>query len=129
MIRGAVPPPQQGQTGTEETEEDPSLRPTGGPAPQRAPETRRLVPEGDPQGPGQAIQGVLEALHEQPTDHSRVLPPERIMSPQTAYLMVNMLRDVCIYGTAAEAAQLKRKDIRGKRPAPRTIVPMPGSWA
>jgi penicillin-binding protein 1A len=39
---------------------------------------------------------------------------KRVMSPQTAYLMCSMLRDVCTYGTGARASRLKRNDLAGK---------------
>jgi penicillin-binding protein 1A len=40
--------------------------------------------------------------------------PERVISPQTAYLMASLMKDVCVYGTGAKARKLKRKDISGK---------------
>ncbi|MFH0821915.1 MAG: transglycosylase domain-containing protein [Pseudomonadota bacterium] len=40
--------------------------------------------------------------------------PERVLSPQTAYFMIDMLHDACVSGTASEASKLKRKDIAGK---------------
>jgi len=39
---------------------------------------------------------------------------QRVISPQTAYLMVSMLREACRSGTAAAANRLKRNDIAGK---------------
>ncbi len=36
------------------------------------------------------------------------------MSPQTAYLMLSMLRETCVSGTASAAARLRRIDIGGK---------------
>jgi penicillin-binding protein 1A len=39
---------------------------------------------------------------------------KRVMSPQTAYLMVSMLHDVCVSGTAGKVARMKRKDLGGK---------------
>ncbi|HMK35641.1 MAG TPA: PBP1A family penicillin-binding protein [Desulfomonilaceae bacterium] len=39
---------------------------------------------------------------------------KRVLSPQTSYLMASMLRDVCVSGTAATAARLKRTDLAGK---------------
>lgn len=36
------------------------------------------------------------------------------MSPQTAYLMLSMMRETCVSGTASAAAKLKRIDIGGK---------------
>ncbi len=39
---------------------------------------------------------------------------KRVMSPQTAYLMFSMLRDVCTHGTGARASRLKRSDLGGK---------------
>lgn len=36
------------------------------------------------------------------------------LSPQTAYLMLSMMRETCVSGTAAAAAKLKRPDIGGK---------------
>jgi penicillin-binding protein 1A len=39
---------------------------------------------------------------------------ERAMSPQTAFLMVNMLKETCISGTAAKVAKLRRTDLAGK---------------
>lgn len=38
----------------------------------------------------------------------------RVISPQTAYLMLSMLRDVCTSGTAARVSRLRRKDLAGK---------------
>ncbi|MEW6348772.1 MAG: transglycosylase domain-containing protein [Thermodesulfobacteriota bacterium] len=58
---------------------------------------------------------VLEMLHSglgKPV--RRVAPPTRVMSPQTAYLMADMLREVCVSGTAAAAGKLKRNDLAGK---------------
>lgn len=54
------------------------------------------------------------------TPDSRVTSPEgnpraeRVMSPQTAYMMIGLLRGVCVTGTAAAAAKLKRWDLAGK---------------
>lgn len=39
---------------------------------------------------------------------------EKILSPQSAYLMVSMLRETCVTGTAAAASRLRRNDIAGK---------------
>ena len=36
------------------------------------------------------------------------------MSPQTAYLMLSMMRETCVSGTASAAAKLKRIDLGGK---------------
>ncbi len=38
----------------------------------------------------------------------------RVLSPQSAYLMVSVLRDTCVSGTAAAAARLHRQDLAGK---------------
>jgi penicillin-binding protein 1A len=38
----------------------------------------------------------------------------RVLSPQTSYLMLSMLRDVCISGTAAAVSKLRRRDLSGK---------------
>ncbi|MEW6140063.1 MAG: PBP1A family penicillin-binding protein [Thermodesulfobacteriota bacterium] len=38
----------------------------------------------------------------------------RVMSPKTAYLMTSMLRDTCVYGTAAAVGRLRRDDLSGK---------------
>ncbi len=43
---------------------------------------------------------------------TRVL--ERAMSPQTAFLMVNMLTQTCVSGTASNVAKLGRTDLAGK---------------
>jgi penicillin-binding protein 1A len=40
--------------------------------------------------------------------------PERVTSPQTAYLMSSMLRETCVSGTAASVNRLKRRDLAGK---------------
>jgi penicillin-binding protein 1A len=40
--------------------------------------------------------------------------PRRVLSPQSAYLMVSMLREVCVSGTAAKVNRLKRGDLAGK---------------
>jgi penicillin-binding protein 1A len=39
---------------------------------------------------------------------------QRILTPQTAYLMTSILRDTCVSGTAASASRLRRKDLAGK---------------
>jgi penicillin-binding protein 1A len=38
----------------------------------------------------------------------------RVLSPQSAYIMVSALRDTCVSGTAAAAGKLKRNDLAGK---------------
>ncbi len=38
----------------------------------------------------------------------------RVLSPQSAYLMVSALRETCVSGTAAAAGRLKRNDLGGK---------------
>lgn len=38
----------------------------------------------------------------------------RVLSPQSAYLMVSALRETCVSGTAAAAARLRRNDLAGK---------------
>ncbi|MBI5251677.1 MAG: PBP1A family penicillin-binding protein [Desulfomonile tiedjei] len=38
----------------------------------------------------------------------------RVLSPQSAYLMVSALRETCVSGTAAAAGRLKRNDLAGK---------------
>ena len=40
--------------------------------------------------------------------------PFRVMSPQVAHLMVNMLQTTCVAGTAVKASKLHRKDLGGK---------------
>ncbi|MFZ5868521.1 MAG: penicillin-binding protein 1A [Thermodesulfobacteriota bacterium] len=40
--------------------------------------------------------------------------PKRALSPQTAYLMTSILRDVCVSGTGAAARRLGRRDLAGK---------------
>jgi penicillin-binding protein 1A len=40
--------------------------------------------------------------------------PVRVISPQTAYLMMSMLRDVCRSGTGARVSRLRRNDLAGK---------------
>ena len=39
---------------------------------------------------------------------------QQVLSPQTAYLMVSILRDACVSGTAAAVARLGRSDLAGK---------------
>lgn len=41
-------------------------------------------------------------------------PVQRVMSPQTSYLMCSMLREVCVSGTGASVNRLRRKDLAGK---------------
>jgi penicillin-binding protein 1A len=38
----------------------------------------------------------------------------RVLSSQTSYLMLSMLREACVSGTAASAAKLRRRDLAGK---------------
>jgi penicillin-binding protein 1A len=45
---------------------------------------------------------------------SLTAPMPRVMTPQTAYLMLSMMRDVCVSGTAATVAKMKRRDLTGK---------------
>lgn len=40
--------------------------------------------------------------------------PTRVLSPQTAYLVTGMLRQICVSGTGAKASKLGRRDIAGK---------------
>ncbi len=39
---------------------------------------------------------------------------ERVLSPATAYVMLSMLRETCVSGTAASVSRAKRKDLAGK---------------
>ncbi|MGO9121956.1 MAG: penicillin-binding protein 1A [Desulfomonilaceae bacterium] len=39
---------------------------------------------------------------------------ERALSPATAYVMLSMLRETCVSGTAASVSRAKRKDLAGK---------------
>ena len=39
---------------------------------------------------------------------------ERALSPSTAYLMLSMLRETCVSGTAASLSRMRRKDLAGK---------------
>ena len=39
---------------------------------------------------------------------------ERALSPATAYLMLSMLRETCVSGTAASVSRMRRKDLAGK---------------
>jgi penicillin-binding protein 1A len=39
---------------------------------------------------------------------------ERTLSPSTAYLMLSMLRETCVSGTAASVSRMRRKDLAGK---------------
>jgi penicillin-binding protein 1A len=39
---------------------------------------------------------------------------QQVLSPQTAYLMVSILRDACVSGTAAAVSRLGRSDLAGK---------------
>ncbi len=41
-------------------------------------------------------------------------PMPRVLSPQTSYLMLSMMRDVCVSGTAPAVGKLKRRDLTGK---------------
>jgi penicillin-binding protein 1A len=40
--------------------------------------------------------------------------PVRALNPQTAYLMLSMMREACVSGTASAVSGLKRKDLCGK---------------
>lgn len=40
--------------------------------------------------------------------------PVQVIRPQTAYVMLSMLRETCVSGTASAAAKLKRSDLGGK---------------
>jgi len=39
---------------------------------------------------------------------------ERVLSPATAYVMLSILRETCISGTAAYVSRMRRKDLAGK---------------
>lgn len=41
-------------------------------------------------------------------------PPRRVISPQTAYLMLTMLRKTCQSGTAGKVRKMRRGDLAGK---------------
>jgi len=41
-------------------------------------------------------------------------PMQRVLTPQSAYLMLSMLREACVVGTAASVSRLHRKDLAGK---------------
>ncbi|MBI4966090.1 MAG: PBP1A family penicillin-binding protein [Desulfomonile tiedjei] len=40
--------------------------------------------------------------------------PHKVLSPQSAYLMLSILRQVCVSGTAASVSRLRRADLAGK---------------
>jgi penicillin-binding protein 1A len=40
--------------------------------------------------------------------------PSRVLSPQTSYLMLSILREICKSGTAAKVSRLRRRDLAGK---------------
>jgi len=66
----------------------------------------------DPPAPQPAASDRMERLM---TDSSPPQPAgERVLSPQTAYLMVSMLRETCVSGTASAVSRLGRKDLAGK---------------
>ena len=44
----------------------------------------------------------------------KLIPAERIMTPQNAYIMNSLLRDVVRYGTGREAMKIGRNDLAGK---------------
>ena len=50
----------------------------------------------------------------EPTSEPEPILAERVISPQNAYLMTSMMRDVIRRGTARRAMQLGRKDLAGK---------------
>ncbi|MFC1836098.1 penicillin-binding protein 1A [Thermodesulfobacteriota bacterium] len=49
-----------------------------------------------------------------PIKVSRRPDPVRVLSPQTSYIMLSLLRRVCTSGTASKAKKLGRRDIGGK---------------
>jgi penicillin-binding protein 1A len=49
-----------------------------------------------------------------PSGHRSTPNMVRVLSPQSAYLMVSALRETCVSGTAAAAARLRRNDLAGK---------------
>ncbi len=57
----------------------------------------------------EALSNALDA-----PDYAKPLVAERILSPQTAYIMHSMLKDVITQGTGKQAMQLGRKDLAGK---------------
>jgi len=73
--------------------------------------------EGSQPVPGQGtpvgIESVLSRSFPSEAVTSRA-PVQRVLSPQSAYLMTSMLREVCTSGTAAEVSRLGRKDLAGK---------------
>jgi len=72
-------------------------------------------PAADPPQPAGSVESLLSMPLSQKTAKVLRRPePQRVLSPQTAYLMLSMLRDVCVSGTGAAAARLKRRDIGGK---------------
>jgi len=61
---------------------------------------------------------VCETCIENPTEneksHSNIIPAKRIMTPQNAYIMNSLLRDVVRYGTGRKAMDIGRNDLAGK---------------
>jgi len=65
------------------------------------------------QQPALNLESVLKgSFPNQNGPEMRVL--QRAMSPQTAFLMVNMLTQACVSGTASKVAKLRRTDLAGK---------------
>ncbi len=80
------------------------------------PET--VCPDCEPE-PDAGLRPVVAALDADPDDEvteaaPRLPPAPRVISPQNAYLMTSMMRDVIQSGTAVRARQLGRSDLAGK---------------
>ncbi|MDQ1240222.1 MAG: penicillin-binding protein, partial [Thermodesulfobacteriota bacterium] len=63
-------------------------------------------------GPNLDIQSFLENSF--PGRKLTRFSPERVMSPESAYMMASMLREVCVTGTASSVSRMKRSDLAGK---------------
>ncbi|MGC8660296.1 MAG: penicillin-binding protein 1A [Desulfomonilaceae bacterium] len=63
--------------------------------------------------PGLKLESILkDSFPNQKGPEMRVI--ERAMSPQTAFLMVSMMTQTCVSGTAARVAKMGRTDLAGK---------------
>lgn len=74
---------------------------------------REVTPPATGRGNPVEIESVLSGSFPSKAVTSRA-PAKRVLSPQSAYLMTGMLREVCTSGTAAEVSQLGRRDLAGK---------------
>ncbi|MEJ2716476.1 MAG: transglycosylase domain-containing protein [Deltaproteobacteria bacterium] len=78
-------------------------------------QAQSAAPAEEDHGSSPSLEGVLSIpLVRSPGTVKRRPEPKRVLSPQAAYLMLSMLRETSVRGTAARVSRLGRRDLAGK---------------